>query len=151
MKKAGNRQSSIGNRGLWRTIADSRFPIAGVCLVLACTDPRARPIAPQVLFSFAPSFILTSPGAIIGSLYMYDVDGLRDLELKVAGDSLIAGDSTILLTGDAELTRPINWTSPAGIATGTQIIMVAKVSDFTGFVAVDTVRLTVSDSTAGLH
>jgi hypothetical protein len=82
---------------------------------------------------------------------MYDVDGLRDLELKVAGDSLIAGDSTILLTGDAELTRPINWTSPAGIATGTQIIMVAKVSDFTGFVAVDTVRLTVSDSTASLH
>jgi hypothetical protein len=151
VRKAGNRQSAIGNRGLWRAIPDSRFPIAGLCLLLACTDPRARPIAPLVQIAFGPSFQLTSPGVIIGSLYMYDVDGLRDLELSIAGDSLLAGDSLIFLTGAEELTRPINWIAPAGIATGTQITLVARVSDFAGFVAVDSVKLTVQDSTAGLR
>jgi len=125
--------------------------LCGCALLLSCTDPRARPVAPQVVLSFGPTYILTSPGAIIGSLYMYDVDGLRDLELSVSGDTLIAGDSLVFLTGGIELTRPINWTAPAGIATGTPIILVAKVTDFSGFIAVDSVQLTVQDSTASLR
>lgn len=125
--------------------------MAGLCLLLACTDPRARPIAPLVQIGFGPLFRLTSPGAIVGSLYMYDVDGLRDLELSIAGDTLIAGDSLIFLTGAEELTRPINWHAPAGVATGTRLTLVARVSDFAGFVAVDSVTLTVQDSTANLR
>jgi len=135
----------MGNGKLTGAIAYCLLPIA----LLSCTDPRARPVAPQVVISFGPSYILTSPGAIIGSLYMYDVDGLRDLELSVRGDSLIAGDSLVILTGGVELNRPINWTAPAGIATGTRITLAAKVTDFSGFVAVDSVQLTVQDSTAG--
>jgi hypothetical protein len=152
VRTAGNRESGIGNRSFWRAIADCRFPIAGLCLLLACTDPRARPVAPLIQIAFGPSFKLTSPGAIIGSLYLYDADGLRDLELSlVSSDTLLAGDSLIFLTGAEELTRPINWKAPAGVATGTQVILVARVSDFAGFVAVDSVKLTVQDSTAGLR
>lgn len=126
--------------------------LAVVLLLAACTDPRARPVAPQVQLLFGPSFKLTSPGAIIGSLYMFDEDGLLELELSVASsDSLLRGDSTILLTGDQELTRPINWQAPAGVATGTKLTLIARVTDFAGFIATDSVKLTVQDSTAGLR
>ena len=121
-------------------------------LVLSCTDPRARPVAPVVQLAFAASFKLTSPGLIVGSLYLYDVDGLRDLELSlVSSDTLLTGDSVIFLDGSEELTRPINWKAPAGVATGTGVTLVARVADFAGFVAVDSVRLTVQDSTASLR
>ena len=121
-------------------------------LLAACTDPRARPVAPVVQFAFGASFKLTSPGLIVGSLYLYDVDGLRDLELSLASsDTLLTGDSLIFLDGSEELTRPINWRAPAGVTTGTQVTLVARVSDFAGFVAVDSVKLTVQDSTAGVH
>ena len=120
--------------------------------LLSCTDPRARPVAPLIQIAFGPSYKLTSPGAIIGSLYMYDVDGLRDLRMSlVSSDTLLDGDSLIFLTGAEELTRPIHWTAPAGVATGTQVTLVARVTDFAGFVAVDSVKLTVQDSVASLR
>ena len=153
MKQAGTEGTDAPTHS---TVGRMQFFCASVrlcacALLLSCTDPRARPVAPVVQIAFGPSFKLTSPGAIIGSLYMYDVDGLRDLRLTVAGDSLLAGDSLIFLDGSEELTRPINWTVPSGVVTGAPVTLVARVTDFAGFVATDSVKLTVQDSTAGVH
>ena len=131
----------------------SRWPLAGLCLVLACTDPRARPAPPLLDASVAPTFELTSPGTILGSVYMFDSDGLDALELSVAvfGGSY-SGDSTILLTGGEEEIHPLNWNLPGGIPINTPVTVVAKVTDFAGFSTSDTLVLHVMDSvSAGLR
>ena len=119
-----------------------------LCLVLAaCTDPRARPAPPIVQVSVSPTFILTSPGPILASLYSFDEDGLDvlDLSVKVFG-GVYNGDSTILLDGLTEQTRPINWQLPAHIIVGTPVTLISKVTDFAGFATTDTLFLTVQDS-----
>jgi hypothetical protein len=119
-----------------------------LCLLLAaCTDPRARPVAPIVQVSFASNFRLTSPGQVLGSLHMFDTDGLRSVDLSVrSADSSFVGDSTILLTGDQEITRPVTWCVPRGLAVGSSVTLVSKVAALTGFIASDTVRLIVQDT-----
>jgi len=116
----------------------------------ACTDPRARPVAPIVRLSFAPTFRLTSPGTIAASLYMFDTDGLQSLDLSVRSlDSTFVGDSSLFLSGAAEITRPVTWTVPAGLATGTAVTVRARVLDFTGFATADSVQILVQDSVLG--
>lgn len=135
----------------------SRFR-ASVCrcvcasVLVACTDPRGRPVPPVVQISFGPSFRLASPGRVLGSLYMYDVDGLQDLGLSIrSADSSFVGDSLILLTGEPELTRTINWGVPAGIPLGTRVTLVARVVDSAGFATSDTARLAIQDTAAISH
>jgi hypothetical protein len=121
---------------------------AAVLALAACTDPRARPVAPIVQFSFAPSFRLKSPGSIAASLYLFDEDGLKTLDLSVTStDSLLNGDSTISFGGDQELTRPVIWGVPGGIPIGTPVTVIARVLDFKGFVTADTANLSVQDTT----
>jgi len=129
-----------------RLLAISLLPSA-IGLLVSCTDPRSRPAPPIVDAAVAPSFQLTSPGTIIGSLYMFDDDGLDalDLSIRVAGFSY-EGDSTILLSGLPEETRPINWNLPPGIIVGTQVTVIARVSDFAGFASSDSLFLTVEDT-----
>lgn len=124
--------------------------LAVVCLVLGCTDPRSRPAPPIIDAAVAPSFQLTSPGTIVGSLYMFDDDGLDalDLSIRVAGFSY-EGDSTILLSGLPEETRPINWNLPPGIIVGTQVTVIARVTDFAGFASSDSLFLIVEDTVSG--
>ena len=117
-------------------------------LLAACTDPRARPVAPIVQLTFSPAFRLTSPGRVLGSLYMFDADGIRSAALSVrSADSSFAGDSTIFFTGDPEITRAVSWCVPTGLALGSSVTLVSKVSALTGFVTSDTVRLSVVDTT----
>ena len=78
---------------------------------------------------------------------MYDADGLFSLDLSVkSADSAFVGDSSIPLSGEPEITRPIDWSVPSGVPTGSQVALVARARDFTGFVTSDTVRLTVQDT-----
>ena len=121
---------------------------AAVLLLVACTDPRARPVAPIVQLSFAPSFRLESPGSIVASLYLYDEDGLDSLDVSVrSANSTLVGDSITLFGGDQELTLPVSWQVPSGIPIGTAVTLVARARDFKGFVAADTAHLSVQDST----
>ena len=78
---------------------------------------------------------------------MFDADGLFSLDLSVrSADSALVGDSSILLSGEPEITRPIDWSVPSGVAIGTQVTLVARAHAFTGFVTSDTVRLAVQDT-----
>ncbi|MFI5280678.1 MAG: hypothetical protein ACHQU1_09290 [Gemmatimonadales bacterium] len=118
-----------------------------VFLLAACTDPRARPVAPVVQFSFAPSFKLKSPGSVAASLHLFDTDGLAVLDLSIgSADSALTGDSTISFAGDVELIRPVNWQVPPGIPIGTAVTLIARVRDFKGFITADTVHLSVQDT-----
>ncbi len=119
----------------------------GICLlVVGCTDPHARPVPPLVEVQFPPSFVLTSPGQLLGAVHLYDQDGLRRLRLSVfTADSAFAGDSTLFLSGDAELTRPINWVIPAGLTPGLRLTVVARVDDFAGFTTTDSVKLNIAN------
>ncbi len=113
----------------------------------SCTDPRARPVAPTVQLSFAPSFRLKSPGSVVASLYMFDEDGLKSLDLSVkSADSALVGDSIILFGGDLELLRPVSWTVPSGIPIGTAVTLIARAQDFRGFVTADSAHLSVQDT-----
>ena len=121
-------------------------------LVSGCTDPRARPVPPLVEVQFGATFMLTSPGQILGAVHLFDDDGLSTLELSVfSDDSSFAGDSTIFLAGNFDFTRPINWLVPTGLATGTFVTVVARALDFAGFVTSDTVKLAVQDGPAGVR
>jgi hypothetical protein len=120
---------------------------AAILLLVSCTDPRARPVAPTVQLSFAPSFRLKSPGSVAASLYLFDEDGIKSLELSVASaDSTLAGDSIISFVGELELVRPVNWHVPAGIRIGTAVTLIARAQDFTGLVTADTAHLSVQDT-----
>ncbi len=131
---------------------DVKTAVWCVALAAACTDPRARPVPPVVDVLFSSSFTLTSPGRILGSVYVFDADGVGSLSLSVrSSDSSFVGDSLLGLTGDAEATRAINWTVPPGLAIGTHVTVVARALDFAGFAASDTVRLTVQDTVATLR
>jgi len=120
---------------------------AAVLLLAACSDPRVRPVAPTVQVSFDPAFRLKSPGTLTASLYLFDLDGLKTMDLSVrSADSALTGDSIISFTGDQELTRPVDWTVPGGMHIGTQVTLIARVLDFKGFVAADTAHLSVQDT-----
>lgn len=144
MRRAGSWEPGAGR---WYARARISLLTSTISLLVSCTDPRSRPAPPIVDASVAPSFQLTSPGIILGSLYMFDDDGLDALELsiRVAGFSY-QGDSTILLSGLSEETRPINWILPPGIIVGTQVTVIARVTDFAGFASSDSLFLIVEDS-----
>ena len=118
-----------------------------VCaFLLACTDPRSRPVAPIVQFTPTGAKI-KSPGNLAGSLYTFDSDGLFFAALSVrSSDSALVGDSTIDLGGNATVTRPINWTIPGGMAIGTSLRLIARVQDLTGLATSDTVLLAIQDT-----
>jgi hypothetical protein len=121
--------------------------LVALLLLVSCTDPRARPVAPIVQFSFAPGFRLKSPGSVAASLHLFDEDGLQSLELSItSADSALAGDSTISFGGDLELIRPVSWQVPSGIPIGTAVTLIARVLYFKGFVTADTAHLSVQDT-----
>lgn len=148
MTNDGKGQGARGKGGL-RLACSCLLPLA----VLSCVDPRARPAAPILQVDFAASFRLTSPGVIVASLYAFDVDGLRNLDLSVRSTdtALVAADSALLLTGEIEVIRSLNWVIPAGLTTGSSVALIARVVDFEGFASADTVLLTVQDSVSALR
>jgi hypothetical protein len=121
----------------------------GVCaLVVSCTDPRPRPVPPEVELSFSPSLVVRSPGTIAGSLYAFDADGLAEIGFEVLSeDSVMMSDTTLTPSDFIESTHSLAVPVPDGVAIGTQIRLVARATDFLGFAAADTVFLAVQDTT----
>jgi hypothetical protein len=133
-----------------RRCVGASLPLAA--LLVSCLDPRARPATPEVAIQFSGSFRLTSPGQILGVLHLADTDGLSSVRLSlVSDDSTFVGDSLIGLSGDPEVTRPINWTVPAGLATGTFVTIAATARDFGNFITADTVKVQVQDPLPGVR
>lgn len=120
-------------------------------LLAACTDPRARPVPPDVLL-LAPAFDVTSPGTISASLYAFDADGLKDLTIHLTNDAgSFVTDSSVFLDATTEQTRPISLLVPAGLATGTRLTLDLTVGDYTGFATRSTTVFTVRDSVLAGH
>jgi hypothetical protein len=121
-------------------------------VALGCLDPRARPVPPVVDIQFGASFRLTSPGQILGALHLVDSDGLSSVDISVlSDDSTFAADSLVGLTGEDDISRPINWTVPAGLATGSFVTVIASARDFANFTTADTVKLLVQDPLPNLR
>ena len=128
-------------------------PVRPVLLVLllalasACTDPRERPVPPQLDLVLSTGTTIPSPGQIFGSIHLFDEDGLFSIRITVAtADSAFAGDSTTVFGGETETIRGLNWAVPAGLPEGTQITLAAEVEDFAGFVSRDTLLLVVDNT-----
>ena len=120
-----------------------------VCLLLSlsCTDPRARPAPPRVELSFSPTLVVNSPGSIAGSLYVYDADGINAITVQIrSSDSAFVFSGPVNLRDFFEVTEPLAYNVPGGLAIGTQIRLVANVTDFTGFAASDTAFFAVQDT-----
>lgn len=118
-----------------------------VCLGAACTDPRARPVPPTVQLTLSATVRPTSPGDLVGSLYLYDANGLDSVRMKVDLESgRQIGDSTFFPSDPIETTRPFEWRLPGGIPAGTRIVIVVRAVSYIGFEAADTVVTAVADS-----
>lgn len=114
----------------------------------ACTDPRARPVRPQIVIQYSPSLQVTSPGSLAHTVYVYDADGLDALDVSIAsGDGTLSRDTTIVPFDLFQMNVSLSWPIPAGIPVGTPIRVIALVRDLAGFQAADTVDFAVQDST----
>jgi hypothetical protein len=113
----------------------------------ACTDPRPRPVPPTVRLTLSTTVRPTSPGDLVGSLYLYDANGLDSVRMKVDLDNgRQIGDSTFFPSDPIEVTRPFLWRLPGRIPVGTRIQIVARTISYIGFEAADTVFAVVADS-----
>ena len=121
---------------------------AGLCCALAgivalgagCTDPRSRPGPPTVQVTLEAGHTINSPGSILGSIYAYDENGLDSIVVSIhSADERLIGDSTFFSSEPFETTRPLVWQVPAGMSAGTGIQVVARVVNYIGFAAADTV------------
>ena len=127
--------------------------IAGVLVALAwlgvaCTDPRQRPVPPTVVLTLSTTVRPTSPGDLLGSLYLYDSNGIDSVRVKVDLDNgRLVGDSAFVPADAIETTMPFQWRLPGGIPVGTRIQIVVRAVSYIGFEAADTVITAVADST----
>ena len=142
--------------GRWR-MADGQggsicHLLSAICLLVSCTDPRARPAPPVLEVLVSPSFELHTPGTILASLHAFDEEGLNFLEMSIRNTTgTLTGDSLVVLDGVPELTRPIIWQVPAGLLIGSQVSLAVRVMDLTGFASVDTLHFTVQDTLSGVR
>jgi hypothetical protein len=112
-----------------------------------CTDPRQRPTPPTVVLTLSTTVRPTSPGDILGSLYLYDPNGITSVRTTVDLDNgRQVGDSTIIPADAIETTRPFLWRLPGGVPVGTRITIVVRALSYIGFEASDTVVTAVADS-----
>jgi hypothetical protein len=122
--------------------------VAVGALAAACTDPRARPVPPTVLITLAPGTVVASPGSLLGSLYVYDANGIDSMRVLVElGNGTTLADSTFFTSNDPfQATLPLNWRVPGGVPNRTVVRVVARVRSFIGFVAADTLATAVGDT-----
>jgi len=149
---SGVRGQGPGVRGQGPGVRGQGPGVAGALAALvwlgaACTDPRPRPTAPTVVLTLSTTVRPTSPGNLLGSLYLYDANGLGSVRMTVdLGNGRQLGDSAILPSDPFEMTRPIQWHLEGGIPLGTRIVIVVRAVNYIGFEAADTVFTAVADS-----
>lgn len=120
--------------------------LCALCALWSCTDPRARPIPPDVQIFLGSGGGVTSPGTLVHSVSVYDADGLDSIVVSVvSADSVLVADSS-RVPFDALATENYAWTVPAGIAPGTVIRILARAWDFADFQGADTLEILVQDS-----
>jgi len=118
---------------------------AALCAwLLACTDPRARPAPPTIKVFAAAGLRLTSPGAVLASIYATDVQGLDSIVVSLRSTfSALQGDSTFLVADTTAQTTNVIWQVPSGVPTGTRVVLLGTAYNLIGFAARDSAILTV--------
>lgn len=117
-------------------------------LLLACTDPRARPVPPDVQIHAATPLTTDSPGVFAHTVTAYDADGLDSIVVSiVSADSTLVADSSRVPFEIELATESYAWSVPAGVPHGTVIRILARAWDFADFVGADTLLVVVD--TAG--
>ena len=117
-------------------------------LALCCTDPRARPVPPDVRIHAPLGQVATSPGAFAHTVTAYDADGLDSIVVSiVSAESTLVADSSRVPFEIELATESYTWSIPAGIPRGTVIRILAQAWDFADFVGADTLEVVV-DTTA---
>jgi hypothetical protein len=110
-----------------------------------CTDPRARPTPPTIRLTLSDSVHPVSPGDLLGSLYLFDENGIASARMKVElSNGSVLGDSALVLPDPFESTLPFAWRLPGGIPIGTGIRVVVRAVNYIGFEAADTAVTTVA-------
>jgi len=132
-----------GRKGQTSQVLRALRPFCTLCVFLSCTDPRARPVPPDLTLQFV-STSATSPDTVAGSLYAFDADGLLQLELEIrSSDAAFAVDSSFFIAGSNEINRGLFLAFPAGRPAGSTIRVLARVSDETGFTSADSTIFTI--------
>jgi hypothetical protein len=121
--------------------------VALVWLGAACTDPRPRPAPPTIRLTLSSTALPTSPGDILGSLYLYDANGIASVRMRLdLSNGQVLGDSAVVPSDPFEMTRSVQWHLQGGIPAGTRVQIVVRAVNYIGFEAADTVVTAVSDS-----
>ncbi len=118
---------------------------AALCALMACVDPRSRPVPPKVLIQLPSGLAVHSPGTLPHTVYAFDPDGLERIRVILqASDSLLRIDSTRAPADFSETTENYIWDIPSGLPTGTSIRIIAIATDFIGLVSADTTVVLVN-------
>ena len=146
MKQRDQAPGSTGQAGARRTALFVALN-ALAWLGAGCADARQRPAPPTIILTLSTTVRPTSPGDLLGSLYLYDANGLDSVRTRVdLENGRQIGDSTFFPSDPIEVTRPFQWRLPGGIPVGTRITIVVRTVSYIGFEAADTVVTAVADS-----
>lgn len=131
-----------------RVASSARLAVAAAFLVASCSDPRGRPLPPEVSVRLTPGQPVTSPGTITGTVHARHPDGLDRIVFSVnSSDGIISSDTTIFPEDPFEITWPFSRFVASGMAAGIEIRFSALARSFVGFAAADTVLAIVGDTT----
>lgn len=110
-----------------------------LAVLVSCTDPRPRPAPPTVELTLDTTQAIHSPGQVLGSVYIHDDHGIDTVYVGIhSADERLIADSVVGISDFFEVSRPIHWVVPPGLAPGTGIQVVVRVVSFVGFVGADT-------------
>jgi hypothetical protein len=116
---------------------------ACVALAAACSDPRARPVPPQIAFAFDTAQVVRSPGLVVGRVDITASGGIDFIHLTLGTtDSSFFLDTLEGYAGEGQLSRQIQWSVDPGMAVGTTLLFTVLVRDFADFEKADTIAFT---------
>jgi hypothetical protein len=123
--------------------------VALLAFAAACTDPRPRPAPPTVVIDLEPDQIVASPGPLLGTLHVSDLNGIDSIQVRLElGNGAVVGDSVFFVSGNDPFhaTLPLDWQLVGGIPPRTVVRFVARATSYIGFSAADTALTAVGDT-----
>jgi hypothetical protein len=107
-------------------------------LALACSEPRARPVPPDIELAFDTAQAIHSPGTLTGTVNVHASGGLDLLHIRLStADSVFVLDTLEGYAGEQDLARAVTWEISPGLPVGTTLSFTVKARDFIGFETAD--------------
>ena len=113
-------------------------PLCLCALLASCSEPRARPVPPDIELVFDTAQVVRSPGTVTGTVNVHASGGLDFLHLRLANaDSTFVLDTLEGYAGEQDLVRSLTWEVTPGLAPGTTLYFSVRARDFVGFQTAD--------------